>query len=164
MKIQINRFKADKDWTLGRLSIDGVLDGYVVEDELRSKKVKGETAIWSGTYPLASRFSPKFSNEFYWNGKILISKSEFNDLHPTIKIGFKPHELIWIKGIRDFEYVLIHWGNTDLDSDGCLIIGSKIGIIKGREGVLNSRNYYKKFYQKVFPLLNEDSKIIITNQ
>lgn len=151
MKLKSKKFKWNKDWTLSELSIDGILDGYVVEDEVRKVKVKGETAIWNGIYPLKSRYSPKFSKEFYWNGKILITKSEYLKLKD--KTGFKEHELIWITPINQFEFVLIHWGNTDLDSDACLIVGSKIGIINGREGVLNSRKYYKKFYEKVFPRL-----------
>ena len=151
MNLEIKSNKFNKDWTISKLFIDGVLDGYVVEDEIRAKKVKGETAIWGGVYKLASRFSPKFSNHFYWNGKSLISKSEYQELKD--KSNYKPHELIWILDVKEFEFILIHWGNTDLDSDGCLIVGSKIGIIKGREGVLNSRLYYKKFYEKVFPNL-----------
>lgn len=151
MNIKLTRSKFDKDWTIGKLFIDGILDGYVVEDEIRKVKVKGETAIPNGVYKLGSRFSPKFSDSFYWNGKNLISKSEFTDL--KLKGNYKPHELIWLLDVPNFQFILIHWGNTDLDSDGCLIVGSKIGIIKGREGVLNSRVYYRNFYEKVFPNL-----------
>ena len=151
MKLKLKRSKFEKDWTISKLFINDVLDGYVVEDEVRTKKVKGETAIWKGVYKLGSRFSPKFSNEFYWNGENLISKSEYQEL--KVKGNYKPHELIWILDVKEFEFILIHWGNTDLDTEGCLIIGSKIGIIKGREGVLNSRIYYRKFYEKVFPYL-----------
>ena len=153
MKLKSKKFKWNKDWTLSELSIDGILDGYVVEDEVRKVKVKGETAIWNGIYPLKSRYSPKFSKEFYWNGIILITKQEYGKLSPILKKEFKEHELIWITSVDGFELILIHWGNTDLDSDGCLIVGSRIGIVKGREGVLDSKKYYKKFYEKVFPNL-----------
>ena len=161
MQLTAQRYKFAKDWTISHLLIDGQLDGYVVEDEVRSVKLHGETAIWEGTYPLASRFSPRFSKEFYWNGQYLISKSEYNELE--FKGLYKPHELIWVQNVKYFQYILMHWGNTDLDSEGCLIVGSKIGIINGREGVMNSRKYYKKFYEAVFPNL-KGSTLKITNQ
>jgi hypothetical protein len=162
--IHIDRFRFASDWTLGKILIDNQLDGYVVEDEIRKVKVKGETAIWEGTYPLGKRFSPKFSKSFYWNGQNLITENEFKQLPLASIKHYKPHELIWIQNVPGFEYILIHWGNTDDDSEGCLIVGSKIGIIKGQEGVTNSRIYYKKFYEKVFPKITESSTITIINK
>lgn len=121
MKIVIERFLFEKDCTVGRLYIDGLMKCFTIEDEMRAIKIKGETAIPYGVYNVGMRFSPKFSNKFN-------------------------HEMLWIKDVPGFEYVLIHWGNTDDDTDGCLILGDKIGILNGQTAVLNSINTYKEIY------------------
>lgn len=121
MKVLVERFLFEKDCTVGRLYIDGVMKCFTMEDEMRAVKVKGETAIPYGTYELGMRYSPKFSPKF-------------------------SHEMLWVKNVPNFEYVLIHWGNTDDDTDGCLLLGDKIGIIKGQTAVLNSINTYKEIY------------------
>lgn len=56
--------------------------------------------------------------------------------------------MIWVQNVPGFEFILIHWGNTVSDTEGCLIIGDKIGIINQKDAVLNSRVTYLKFYAK----------------
>ncbi len=152
--IKVSRYNFKPDWTIGKLLLldkNGIyqLDGYTVEDEFRVVKVKGETSVPLGTYELGFRQSPKFSASFLYSESLnkLIEPSELR-LFPTVK-DFKSHDLIWVKNIPNFEYVLIHWGNTDDDTDGCLIVGSALGIINGQEGVINSKKYYKELYCKV---------------
>lgn len=154
--ISVSRFQFDKDWTLGRLSELGQQTGYTVEDEVRNVKVHGETAIPTGTYKLGLRFSPKFSHKFYWHekNKVLLYYRDYNQLTKAEKIEYVPHQLIEIQSVPNFKYVLIHWGNTDLDTEGCLIVGDKIGYVDGRNGVVNSRNYYAKLYSRIYPILN----------
>jgi len=163
--LKIKRFDLEKDWTLGKLYENNTLTGYTVEDEVRNIKLKGETAIPLGRYKLASRYSPKFSYQYYWNGETnkLIFYKDFNLLSKDEKRAFVPHSLIWILNIPNFQYVLIHWGNTDLDTEGCIIIGDKIGTIKGRSGVINSRRFYIDFYQRVYPELDNNSFITLEN-
>jgi len=151
--IKVYRNIFHKDWTISNLLINNELDGYIVEDEIREKKIDGETAIDYGTYNLGTRYSPKFSKYFlYSESKNILIDARHKSKHPELT-DLKEHELIWILNVPKFEYILMHWGNTDKNSRGCLLVGQAIGIIKGRQGVVSSRAYYKKFYPKVFPLI-----------
>jgi len=158
--ITVQRYNFSKDWTLSRHLVSGNLFGFGVEDEIRQVKVKGETAIPYGTYTLDFRQSPKFSTSFYWNDKTgkLIEAKEFTALKD--KSGWRVHDLIWVTNVPGFEYVLIHWGNTDLDTEGCYIVGSALGVVNGREGVVNSRKHYIKLYEKVYPLVKNGGQSI----
>lgn len=139
----------EKDWTISKLFIKGSLDGYSVEDEIRDVKVHGETAISYGRYKLGLRNSPKFSKFFlYSDSQNILIEAKDKVKYPLIK-DFVNHDLIWVLDVPNFEYVLIHWGNTDDDTDGCLIVGSSIGVVNGQQGVIGSKAYYKKFYCKV---------------
>ncbi len=136
MKICIERFLFERDCTVGRLYIDGVLKCFTIEDEMRTIKVRGETAIPYGVYKLGLRYSPKFSPKF-------------------------GHEMLWVKDVPGFEYVLIHWGNTDDDTDGCLVVGDKVGVISGQTAVLNSIATYKEIYKQVADVLTLGGQVTI---
>lgn len=158
--LTVQRFSFKSDWTLGKLSVNNILDGFTVEDEIREVKKHGETAIPYGTYSLSYRQSPKFSSTFVYSDKHnIITEPKNKSKYPQVT-DWKNHDLIWIKDVPNFEYVLIHWGNTDNDTDGCLIVGSKIGVIEGQEGVVDSRNYYKKLYCKIYPLIKQGKQTI----
>lgn len=150
------RYRFGADFTLGQLLVSGKIDGYVIEDEIRHVKVKGETAINYGIYDLDIRQSPKFSKSFLWSDSrgLLVKPSQkykhYNDGQPD---DWRPHDLIWLKNVPNFEYVLLHWGNTDDDTEGCLIVGSKTGILKGQEAVLDSQKYYQHLYPRIYPLI-----------
>jgi hypothetical protein len=136
LKVLVERYDFKPDWTIGRLFINGVFVCFTVEDEMRKLKVKGETSIPYGVYPLGLRWSPKFS-------------ATFN------------HEMIWIQNVPNFEYVLLHWGNTDDDTDACLIVGDIVGTLKGQAAVLNSKDTYKAVYPFIANHLKSGGKAVI---
>jgi hypothetical protein len=136
MKIVVERFLFEKDCTVGRLYIDGVMQCFTIEDEIRVVKIKGETAIPYGVYEVGTRYSPKFSPTF-------------------------GHEMLWVKNVPGFQYILIHWGNTDDDTDGCLLVGNKIGIINNQTAVLNSKSTYLKIYKIISDYLETGGKVTI---
>lgn len=158
--IKVNRFVFKPDWTIGKVLVNNILDGYSVEDELRDVKIKGETAVDNGTYPLSTRQSPKFSASFLWSDslkKLIEAKEKPKYISTT---DWKPHDLIWIKDTPRHELCLIHWGNTDDDTEGCLVVGGSMGVINGQEGVTGSKIYYKKLYEKVYPTIKNGGQFI----
>ena len=126
LELSINRFFKGDDYTIGRLSVDGVILCDTMEDPVRllvdnncdgdyddagEGKIKGRTAIPAGKYRVVLRHSPRFKR-------------------------ITPH----ITGVPGFKYILIHAGNTAADTVGCILPG--LNNIKGR--VLMSRHYEYK--------------------
>ncbi len=136
MKLTLNRrFKAP-EYTIGDLYIDGQWFCNTLEDTdrdlsqdmlltyIQNKKVKSQTAIPTGTYKVdMDTVSPKYSNY----SKYPYAK-QFNAKMPR---------LLNVKG---FEGILIHAGNTQKDTDGCILVG--INKVKGQ--VINSQATWKK--------------------
>ena len=105
MKLTIERQLFTNHCTIGRLFIDDLSFCDTLEDVVRDKKIKGETAIPYGTYDVVLDYSNRFK-------KIM------------------PHVL----NVPGFEGIRIHTGNTDHDTEGCILVGvadNNKGVIKG---------------------------------
>jgi hypothetical protein len=141
MKITVERFESTPDETFGRLLIDGKKICLTLEDEYRAIKVKGETRIPAGTYKIGLVNSPKF----------------------TPKYG---HEMLWVKNVPNFEGILIHCGNTDEDTAGCLLVGENVGVINTKSGpkrgVIRSREAYNKIYPIISSAIKRGEDVEIT--
>lgn len=151
-RITVKRFPSEDDWTLSEFFIDGVKKGVGVEDEKRDVKVKGETRIPAGIYELGLRQSPKFSKAYYVDkdGNLSQVKSDrFARLH----------DLIWVKNVPDFEYILWHWGNTDDDTDGCYIVGTNTDTFNGQKGVGGSRAKYAEIYPIIWNMIKASEEL-----
>ena len=131
MDVELLRYAHGKNDTLGILRIDGEFQCYTLEDEFRVQKVHGETRIPAGRYKLGLRHSPKFSPVY-------------------------GHDVVWIMDVPGFEFILIHTGNTEADTDGCPLVGSyPFTFDKGGKNTIADS---KKAYGKVYPLLVEQVK------
>lgn len=118
MKIVVKDGFNAQNYTISKLYINESFFCHVLEDKNREKngdgftnqfglrKIKGKTAIPGGVYFLEFTMSSRFKKML----PILI-------------------DVPWFSGIR------IHSGNTELDTDGCLILGNN--LVKGK--VLFSR-------------------------
>ena len=114
MKFSVHRNPSGLTCTIGELYVDGVFLCHTLEDVIRERpgmaveawKVKGNTAIPEGTYPLAITWSNKFKCE-----------------------------LPLVVGVPGFEGIRIHAGNTDADTEGCILVGTWTG----GESISNSR-------------------------
>ncbi len=144
------------DCTLSNFQADdNSFKGVGVEDEKRDEKVKGETRIANGIYPLSLRVSPKFSKEYYCDddGNLIWHKHR-----TTVELQKRyhaPHELIWVMDVPGFDYILLHWGNTDDDTEGCYIVGSAFGKINGQNGVVASRKKYVEIYPIIWRAIEQ---------
>jgi len=116
MKLHVKRLHKTNNSTIGELTIDGIFQCYTLEDVEREVKIKSETAIPKGTY------------------KVIINKSNrFKRLLPL---------LLDVKG---FEGIRIHSGNTNHDTEGCILVGET----RGKDFVGKSRKAFDKLFEKM---------------
>jgi hypothetical protein len=132
MKILVERFDSGSKDTLGRLYIDGKFFAYTLEDEKRDVKVKGDTRIPEGTYKVIFYDSPS-------HGK----------------------DSLMIKDVPNFKYILIHSGNTEDHTDGCLLVGMRIGSLEGKRAVLDSKTAFRKVYDVIAPAIRRGDDVEI---
>ena len=139
MKLVLVRTFSEWDFTLGNLWIDGEPECFTLEDEGRAKKVFGETRIPAGLYPIKFR-------------EIITEKTErYRDKYPW----FKWH--IQLQDVPNFEYVYIHVGNDDDDTDGCILVGKQ----QERGKIMNSAVAFKDLYSKVSSALVNQEEVTI---
>jgi hypothetical protein len=124
MKITWKRILIDEGVTLSKVYLNGKYECFGLEDPVREAKIKSITAIPAGNYKVELRHSPRF----------------------TPRYG---HEMLWLRNVSNFEFILIHPGNTVDDTDGCLLVGSRVGVLKNKIAILNSVATYNIFYRKV---------------
>lgn len=144
--IFVNRFPSEKDWTLSEFGILGKKYGVGVEDEQRDVKKHGETRINNGIYEVELVFSPRFSNCYFVDAHGNLSEKQD-------AVFSQPHKLMHVKDVTNFGNILWHWGNTDLDTDGCYLVGTAFGVIRGRKGVTASKLKYKEIYPIIYNLI-----------
>jgi len=150
MKLEVLRFSSGKDSTSGALfSVDNGIKKflcYTLEDEYRANKKYGETRIPAGTYKIQLRtvggFHQKYSTRFH-----------------TIHKG-----MLHIVNVPNFDYVLIHCGNTDEHTAGCLLVGDtqNNNMVEEDGFIGRSTAAYKRIYPKVAKALEEGEEVTIT--
>lgn len=145
------RYKGSK-YTIGTLTIGDIFKCDTIEDidrnlddsmpvyTIKAKKVYGYTAIPKGEYIIDMRtVSPKFKDRSW-----------------AKPYGGKLPRLLDVKG---FSGVLIHVGNTEKDSLGCILVGEN--KVKGK--VINSTKTFNTLMSLLLKasLRGEEIKIII---
>ena len=131
MNLELKRIFKGKDYTIGRLFIDGKYFCDTLEDPVRQldsikDKIYSKTAIPTGKYKVSmSVVSPKYSirKSYNWCG------------------GRLPRLL----DVPFFDGILIHSGNTPDHTAGCILVGEN--KIKGQ--VINSMNTLKNLWIKL---------------
>jgi len=125
--LTLSRFPSLADSTLGGVVVDGRFVCFTLEDESREVKLAGETRIPAGTYRLALRTVGR--------------------MHEKYASKFVDHRgMLVLLGVPNFEYVLIHIGNTDRDSAGCILVGDS-AMAHGELGL--STQAYRRLYAQV---------------
>ncbi|WP_417847127.1 DUF5675 family protein [Thalassospira povalilytica] len=133
MKITVDRYQSDPDSTVSRVSVDGVFVCYGLEDGYRAQKVAGETRIPAGAYVIGVRKVGGFHGRYARDVR-------FKDIH---------RGMLHILDIPNFEWVLIHVGNTHEHTAGCLLVGTAVNATPGRMSIGASAVAYRKLYSMV---------------
>lgn len=94
MKLTLNRGACSAKSTPGMLLVDGAKECFTLEDVVRDVKIAGCTAIPAGEYRVIINMSNRFKR-----------------LLPLLL------------DVPGFEGVRIHPGNTDADTEGCILVG-----------------------------------------
>ena len=108
MKLKVIRFSSQSDSTNGILfdvTNETKFLCYTLEDERREEKVMAETRIPAGVY------------------SILLRKEGGHHARYTKKYGSMHKGMLWLQDVPNFKWILIHTGNTDEHTAGCLIVG-----------------------------------------
>ena len=137
MEILVERKWKRPNYTIGIMSIDGKrfcetlenvdrnLNSSMSVEQIKDIKKPNETAIPTGTYKVTlDIFSPKFGNKSFY-------KKTCNGKLPRIL------------NVKGFDGVLIHCGNTNLDTSGCILVGRNLE--KGK--ILKSQEIFEKLYK-----------------
>ena len=153
LELKLKRIAVRENYTIGHLYVNGKyfcdtlesadrgLDQKMPLDELLKIKVRGKTAIPAGTYRITMNHkSPKFSKSAYYRG---------------FCGGYLPRLL----DVPGFEGVLIHRGNRENATEGCLLVGDNTS----RGGLSSSKGRWEKLMREhLIPAKENGTPIIIT--
>jgi len=133
VKLTVVRTQFGKDATNGMLFIDGLFECYTLEDQYQAVKVMHETCIPEGTYDIKFRTVGGFHTKY---------KERYGNAH---------YGMLHLQDVPNFTYILIHAGNTDEHTSGCLIVGeTQQDLDISDDGFIgHSGKAYTKLYNKV---------------
>jgi hypothetical protein len=116
LQIEIRREIYTERSTVGRLFVNGEFECYTLEDCARAKKIPGATCIPAGSYAATITFSNRFQRQM--------------------------PELLEVPG---FEGIRIHAGNTDAETEGCILVGET----RAQDFVGRSRAAFGRLFMKL---------------
>lgn len=128
MRLTLVRIANRPTYCIGKLYIDGKyfcdtiedtdrgLKDEMTEEEILKKKVKGETAIPTGIYPVYLTYSPKYNKQ-----------------------------MPLIDNVKGYSGIRIHSGNTSKDTEGCLIVGKNKEVGKVLESRKTYNALFREF-------------------
>jgi hypothetical protein len=117
---------------------------YILEDQFNEPKIKGETRIPPGKYQIMFRdeggMIKRYKKRFPWH-----------------------RGMLWLQMVPDFQFIYIHVGNKDDDTDGCLLVGDgQVSNVIERGMVTTSVGAYQRLYERIAAQLEEGGEAWIT--
>jgi len=131
--------------------IDGKFACYTIEDEGRTKKKWGETRIPEGEYEIGLRTEGRFHDRYE---KKYAKVPGFHK--GMLCIYNEPNWMLKNKGMQ-FQFILIHTGNDDDDTAGCILPGSV--AYNDRNWVAGSTDAYKVIYPQIAHAISLGEKV-----
>lgn len=137
MNLELRRKPSLPHCTLGELHVDGGFQCFTLEDVVREHpgapvaewKIPGETAIPAGRYKVTVTHSQRFNRD-----------------------------LPLLNAVPGFLGVRIHPGNTEADTEGCILVGSHIA----GDAITESRIAFGALFEKVRDAFNAGDEVWIT--
>jgi hypothetical protein len=147
MNLRLLRYSTGVESTLGLLF--NVTHGvqflcFTIEDQYQTKKVYGETRIPAGTYDIQLKL---------WGG--------FHERYST-KFPLTHKGMLHLQDVPGFEDVLIHIGNKDDDSAGCILVGNSADENLLDDGFIGqSTAAYKRIYPDIASALSFGDRVVL---
>jgi hypothetical protein len=138
MILRLLRFASGEESTLGALYVvDPLLKKlrflcFTLEDQFQTQKVYSETRIPPGMYDIGLRRHGGFHERY---------KARYPEFH----VG-----MLEILDVHGFTDILIHCGNTDDDTAGCLLVGDTLEQNATERGHLGSS---RAAYERIYPAI-----------
>lgn len=132
LELRLDRHLSNDVCTIGNLFADDDWQCFTLEDVVRpdgSAKVFGRTAIPPGRYRVVVSYSPHFAR-------------------------YLPELL----NVPNFGGIRIHAGNTDADTEGCILVGNKVGI--GSKSILNSRAAFTPLFERITDAITLENRAV----
>ncbi|EAK9927233.1 hypothetical protein A0X74_01200 [Campylobacter jejuni] len=151
MKITINRRYTGKTCVIGKFKVlddsDNILfECFSLEEDVEGLESGKDLRIPEGVYNLRHHSPSRFEKTL----KEITNKDDnkminvYNDDVPLSRV------------------ILIHWGNTDKDTEGCILLG--LTKDNNNESIGQSRQACKEFYDLMYGKNLEDIKLEIVNE
>ena len=130
MKLKLNRIQFTDISTIGELWLEDERLCFTLEDKVRplGDKIKGKTAIPADSYKVIINWSGRFK---------------------------RPMPLLL--DVSNFEGVRIHSGNTEADTEGCILVG----FSRSPDFVGNSKKAFDVLFSKMLQAIQNDEEIMI---
>ena len=141
MELRLDRKPSRQETTFGSLFVNGAYECYTLEDTIReiagvpvsAWKIPEQTAIPSGRYRITAELSGRFGPD-----------------------------TLTVNGVTGFQYIRIHGGNDDADTDGCIIVGDQIDQVAMKISGAVLRGVLKRLKAKVLTAINAGEEVWLT--
>ena len=148
MHLEVLRFSSGKAATLGALYVQRGGGKrflcFTLEDRFQTEKKYSETRIPAGRYRITLRTEGGHH-------------ARYTHMFPAIHRG-----MLWIRDVPNFEFILIHIGNTDDDTAGCLLVGdSAVGNVAEKGSIGSSKSAYQRIYPTIAEAIEAGEEVWI---
>ena len=146
MKLKLLRFSTGNESTYGALYIEDEFQCFTLENAFHKEKINKKTRINGDTeYKISLRDEGGYHEKY---------RAKFGSMH---------RGMLYLNDVDNFEWILIHIGNEETNTDGCILVGNTIGsnnqLVDGFIG--DSTNAYIKLYPKVRDAILNGENVIL---
>ena len=147
MKLILQRRVDTGKQTLGALSLEGNNNRlcYVLEDTYRPVKIMHKTRIPANKYKLKLR---RYGSHFLRYSERFLKLNHIRGM-------------IEVMNVKNYTDILIHIGNSETDTSGCLLVGQDYREEDGQLILISSTLAYKALYPIIADALEQDEEVTL---